>query len=92
MAKVSIEDRFRGSCNLVILHLRRAAKSNDLEAGFTCAREMGMLKPEQEDFIRSCFALYDDLQANKTPSQPITEDLIKRLQACTLSLNTADPA
>ena len=34
MAEVTIEDRFHGTCNLVLLHLRRAAKSNDLETGF----------------------------------------------------------
>ena len=92
MATVSIEDRFRGSCNLVILHLRRAAKSNDLEKGFDVAREMGMLKPEQEAFIRRCFALYDQLAAGEPPAEPITDDLIRGLQSCTLSLNTADPA
>ena len=86
MAEVTIEDRFHGTCNLVILHLRRAAKSNDLEAGFEAAREMGMLKPDQEAFIRRCLAL------NENHDEPITDELIRQLQSCILSLNTADPA
>ena len=92
MAEVTIEDRFRGTCNLVILHLRRAAKSNDLEVGFATAREMGMLKPEQERFIRECLALEQGMQTGATGQGEVTEDLVKRLQACILSLNTADPA
>lgn len=86
MAQVSIEDRFHGTCNLVILHLRRAAKSNDREAGFSTARDMGMLSPEREQFIRRC------LEIDETGCEPVTEGLIKELQACILSLNTADPA
>jgi len=92
MAEVTIEDRFHGTCNLVILHLRRAAKSNDLEAGFATARNMGMLKPDQERFIRDCLALNDAVQSGVTDHAPITDDLIKQLQSCILSLNTADPA
>lgn len=86
MAEVTIEERFHGTCNLAILHLRRAAKSNDLERGFAFARKMGMLKPEQETFIRRCFEI------DKQRDEPVTDDLIKQLQACILSLNTADPA
>ncbi len=92
MAQVSIEDRFRGSCNLVILHLRRAAQSNDREAGFDTARNMGMIDADQEAFIRHCFNLYGRLEQGEPLDEPITEDLIKRLQLCALSLNTADPA
>lgn len=92
MGAVSIEDRFRGTCNLVILHLRRAAKSNDLETGFDTARSLGMLKPDQERFIRECLALNDSIVAGNAPEGSVSEDLIKRLQACILSLNTADPA
>ena len=92
MAAVSIEDRFRGSCNLAILHLRRAAKSNDLERGFDTARSMGMLKPDQEAFIRRCLTLCDQIQAGEAPGEPVTEELIGTLQSCVLSLNTADPA
>lgn len=90
MANVTIEDRFHGTCNLVILHLRRAAKSNDLETGFTAARDMGMLKPDQEQFIRDCLALNERIQSGEPAT--ITNDRIKQLQACILSLNTADPA
>ena len=92
MAQVSIEDRFRGSCNLVILHLRRAAKSNDIEVGFDTARNMGMLDADQEAFIRQCLTLNDRLVSGEPIETPITDDLIKRLQICALSLNTADPA
>ena len=86
MAEVSLEDRFHGTCNLVILHLRRAAKSNDIEKGFETAREMGMLDSEREAFIRKC------LEIDETHVEPVTDELVKRLQACILSLNTADPA
>ena len=92
MAEVTIEDRFHGTCNLVILHLRRAAKSNDLEAGFAVARDMGMLKPAQEQFIRDCLALNEAVQSGETDHAPITDEAIKQLQSCILSLNTADPA
>lgn len=92
MADVSLEDRFRGSCNLVILHLRRAAKSNDLDFGFETARTMGMLRADQEEFIRECLALNNAILKGAQLPRPLTEDLIKRLQSCTLSLNTADPA
>lgn len=92
MAEVTIQQRFHGTCNLVILHLRRAAKSNDLEAGFAAAREMGMLKPEQERFVRECLALDASMQAGKHEGPEVDEQLVKRLQACILSLNTADPA
>lgn len=92
MAEVTIEDRFRGTCNLVILHLRRAAKSNDLEAGFAVARDMGMLKPDQEQFIRECFELNEAILSGDADHIPLTQERIKQLQACILSLNTADPA
>ena len=86
MAEVTLEDRFHGTCILVVLHLRRAAKSNDLEKGFAVAREMGMLSPEREAFIRRCLSI------DENHDEPVTDELIKRLQACILSLNTADPA
>ena len=92
MREISLEERFRGTCNLVILHLRRAAKSNDLEAGFTAAREMGMLKPDQEEFVRECLLLNDAIQSGSNDHAPLDQDRIKQLQACILSLNTADPA
>ena len=92
MAEVTIEDRFHGTCNLLLLHLRRAAKSNDLETGFNAARDMGMLKPDQEQFIRECLALDERLQAGEPLEGAIDMQLVKQLQACILSLNTADPA
>ena len=93
MGEVTIEQRFHGTCNLVILHLRRAAKSNDLEKGFSTARSMGMLKPPQEQFVRECLELDEALQSGSAPSDAtVDEELIKQLQACALSLNTADPA
>lgn len=92
MANVSIEDRFHGTCILAILHLRRAAKSNDLETGFDTARDMRMLAPEHEAFVRECLTIDEQMQAGGQPARPITEDLIRELQACVLRLNTADPA
>ena len=89
---VTIEQRFHGTVVLAILHLRRAAQSNDVEAGFAAARELKMIQPEHEQFIRDCMALDDQLQAGEDPSQPITLDLVNELQACVLRLNSADPA
>lgn len=92
MAEVTIQDRFHGTCNLVILHLRRAAKSNDLEEGFAVARNMRMLGPRHEAFVRSCLEMDARMQEGLQPAQPVTDDLIRELQACVLRLNTADPA
>ena len=57
MGEVSIEQRFHGTVVLAILHLRRIAKSNDIEEGFAAARDLKMLAPEHEQFIRECLAL-----------------------------------
>lgn len=92
MKPITIEDRFHGTCNLVILHLRRAAKSNDLEAGFDAARSMRMLNPDNEVFVRRCLALDEAIQSGGSPEEPINDELIRELQACILRLNTADPA
>lgn len=92
MAEVPIERQFHGTVVLVILHLRRVAHSNDIEAGFAAARELKMISPEHEQFIRACFALDDQLQAGEEPQVPITFDMIQELQACALRLNSADPA
>lgn len=92
MGEVSLEYQFHGTVVLVILHLRRVAQSNDLEAGFAMARELKMIAPEHERFIRACFALDDRLQAGEQPNEPITRELIQELQACALRLNSADPA
>lgn len=92
MADVSLEQRFHGTVVLVVLHLRRVAHSNDIEAGFAAARELKMIAPEHEEFIRACFAIDDQMQAGKQPDEPITLDMIRELQACALRLNSADPA
>ena len=92
MGEVSIEQRFHGTAVLAILHLRRAAKSNDLEEGFAAARALKMIAPEHEQFIRDCLATDERMQAGEAPDRPITDDLVKELQACVLRLNSADPA
>lgn len=89
---VSIEQQFHGTVALAILHLRRVAHSNDIEAGFAAARDLNMISPEHEQFIRDCFALDERLQAGAPPTNPITPSLVKELQACILRLNSADPA
>ncbi len=89
---VSVEQQFHGTVALAILHLRRVAHSNDIEAGFAAARELKMIEPVHEEFIRSCFALDEQIQAGEQPEEPVTPDLIKELQACVLRLNSADPA
>ncbi len=92
MNEISIEQRFHGTVVLTILHLRRLAKSNDIDAGFAMGREMRMIGPEHETFMRACLALDEQLQAGEEPSQPITMDLVNELQACVLRINSADPA
>ena len=89
---VTIEEQFHGTVVLAILHLRRAAHSNDVDAGFAAARELRMISDEHERFIRSCFALDKQLQAGEAPARPVTPELVKELQACVLRLNSADPA
>ena len=89
---VSLEQQFHGTVALAILHLRRIAHSNDSNAGFAAAHDLKMISPEHEQFIRSCFALDEDLQAGRQTTQPITPELVKELQACVLRLNSADPA
>ena len=78
--EVPIERRFHGSVNLVILHLRRVAQSNDIDAGLAAA------------FVRRMLALDEALQAGNELSEPITPALADELQACALRLNAADPA
>ena len=92
MAEVSIEQRFHGTVALAILHLRRLAKSNDIEAGVAAARELLMIDNEQEDFIRKCLELDQALRDDPENAAPIDMELIKRLQGCILSINSADPA
>jgi len=95
MAVVSTEQRFQGTVALAILHLRRLAKSNDVEKGFAAARELLMIDDEQEQFMRECLtldrALRDGSSLDGNVAQ-VDDELIKRLQACVLSINSADPA
>ena len=92
MGKVTVEQQFHGTVVLTILHLRRLAKSNDTEAGFAAARDLHMIEPEHEAFMRSCLELDEQLQAGEQPSKPITPELSKELQTCVLRINSADPA
>ena len=92
MAEVSIERRFRGSVRLVTLHLWRVARSTDVEDGFREARRLGMLKPEDEAFVRSCLALDGRMEAGAPLGEPPTQEMVDGLQRCAICLNTADPA
>ena len=60
--------------------------------GFAAARDLKMISPEHEQFIRNCFALDEAFEAGRDLPEPITPELIKELQACVLRLNSADPA
>ena len=50
-----------------------------MRCGFAVARDMGMLKPAQEQFIRDCLALNDAVQSGETDHVPITDEAIKQL-------------
>lgn len=90
--EVPVERRFRGSVRLVTLHLWRVAKSTDVEDGFACARELGMIDEGNERFIRRCLAIDAQLEAGSKPSEPVTPELVQELQMCAIRLNSADPA
>lgn len=92
MIKISVERRFRGSVRLVTLHLWRVAKSTDVEDGFKVARNLGMINPENEAFMRTCLALDANLEKGIELSEPVTEDMVDELQMCAIRLNAADPA
>ena len=92
MAEVSLEQRFHGTVALAILHLRRLAKSNDVDAGLEAARSLLMIDGDQEQFIRHCLALDANLESSATAAEPVSMELVNRLQACILSINSADPA
>lgn len=91
-SEVPAERRFAGTVRLVTLHLWRVAQSTDVEEGFRAAAELGMLSPENEAFVRRCFAMAEALEAGTEPGLPITDALVDELQACALRLNAADPA
>ncbi len=90
MAQPSIERRFHGSVVLVVLQLRRAARSTT-EAGFVAARDMLMIDERQEAFIRRCMALDQQLQNGEEPFEPITIELVDELQRCARCLASSDP-
>ena len=90
--EVPVERRFHGSVVLVILHLRRVAQSNDIDAGLAAARRPCMFDADNEAFVRRMLALDEALQAGKPLDEPITAALADELQACALRLNAADPA
>ena len=92
MAEVSIEKRFHGTVALTILHLRRLAKSNDIDAGFAAGRALLMIGPEHEAFMRECLALDEQIQAGEADGEAVTMELVDKLQACVLRINSADPA
>ena len=92
MGAVTAEQQFHGTVVLTILHLRRLAQSNDIEKGFAAARELHMIAPEHEAFMRRCLALDEQVQAGETPDEPIGPELSRELQACVLRMNSADPA
>lgn len=89
---VSAERRFPGTVRLVTLHLWRVAQSTDVEDGFRVARELGMLSAENEEFVRMCFRMAQQLEAGDEPECAVTSQLVDELQACALRLNAADPA
>lgn len=90
--EVPIERRFHGSVNLVILHLRRVAQSNDIDTGLAAARRLRMFDADNEAFVRRMLALDDALQSGEELPEPVTPALVTELQACALRLNVADPA
>ena len=80
MAEVTLEQRFHGTVALAILHLRRLAKSNDVDAGFAAARELLMLDDDQERFMRDCLALDSALKSGDAAAGDIPDDCVARLQ------------
>ena len=92
MAQSPLPAQFHGTVALATLHLRRLAKSNDVEAGFAAARELGMLDDEREQFMRACFELDARLAAGEAQPEELSYDQTAQLQRCILSINSADPA
>ena len=92
MSGITAKQQFHGTVALAILHLRRLAKSNDVDKGFAAARDLRMINPQHEAFMRDCLALDEQLQNGIEPATPITVDLSKELQECVLRINSADPA
>ena len=101
--EVPIERRFHGSVNLVILHLRRVAQSNDIDAGLAAARRLRMFDADNEAFVRRMLALDEALQSGRELLErqvellrlfgaEVADGAVDELQACALRLNAADPA
>lgn len=86
------ERRFHGACMLVVLHLRRVAKTGDLDICFEAARALSMIDEDDERFIRSCFVLDERFSAGESVEADLKPDTAARLQGCALKLNSADPA
>ena len=87
-----LERRFHGSVVLMLLHLRRIAHSNDLEAGLSAARELYAFPAEDEALVRACLVLDERFQSGEGIEADIDEGTIARLQACARKVNSADPA
>ena len=92
MAQSPLGAQFHGTVALATLHLRRLAKSNDMDECFAAARELGMLDDDKERFMRSCFALDEQLMAGEIRPEDLAYEQVARLQSCILSINSADPA
>lgn len=92
MPNVPIERQFLGTTRLVTLHLWRVAHSTDIDEGFAAARALGMISEDHERFMRTCLAMGADLEAGRSPSEPVTVAMVKELQQCAIRLNAADPA
>ena len=92
MAQSPLGAQFHGTVALAILHLRRLAKSNDVDAGFAAARELGMMDDNKERFMRECLKLDAQLEANEIGPEDLSYEQVARLQRCILSINSADPA
>lgn len=92
MKAVTEEQRFHGTVVLAILHLRRLAKSNDIDKGFAAARELHMIESEHEAFMRRCLALDERIQTGNPSDEIDYPELSRELQACVLRINSADPA
>ena len=92
MAQSPLGAQFHGTVALATLHLRRLAKSNDVDAGLAVARELGMIDAEKERFMRECFELDEKLKAGVVTPDELSYDTANQLQRCIFSINSADPA
>ncbi|MGI6216596.1 MAG: hypothetical protein ACOYIK_03170 [Coriobacteriales bacterium] len=84
--------QFNGTCALITLMLRKVALSADLDEGLAAARKRKMIDASNEEFIRKCLQLNEQVQAGEEPDEPITKEIVKEMQACAIRLNSADSA